>query len=110
MRERQTYGHRRAAAGTRAGRLNSSAVRGHKGIGNPQSEPRAARRGRGAFSAEKSIQYLAAFRLRQSDALVTNGRGHAFAVRMQSDLDFRIWRRVFGRVVDDLKQRLLDQA
>ena len=88
--------------------LDLAAVGGNKGVGDPQAEP-GSRCGDGvARPAEEAVADLALLFAGKARAIVVDREHDGVAVLMGADADRRTDRRVFGGIVENLHQRLLD--
>src|SRR4030081_122516 len=107
--DRQSDGDRASQIDAGAVGLEFSALVADEGCCNPQAEPRAGR-GRGvAGAAEEPVAELRAFLVGEADAGILDGKQQAVAVALGRHRDGGARGRIFGRVVDDLREGLLDE-
>src|SRR5262249_57635085 len=104
----ETYGTRRPLVLAQAARLDCAAVRGDECVGDPESQTGAGCRLDMAAPAEKSFAQMRAVLRRQAGTLVADREREHAILLPSANADGRAGWRIFGRVRQDLAERLLD--
>src|SRR5262245_12287950 len=106
---RQKEGNGRPLIGAGAVGLQPAAIGADESLGDPQAEARAGRGPGKAMPAEEALAKLGHLVFGETGSAVVNRQHDIMSVPFCTDVDRRSAWRVFGSIVYDLHERLLDQ-
>src|SRR5262249_10682564 len=98
-----------ALIGALAGCLQPATIGTHESLGDPEAEAGARGGGGEAIATEEPFTKLRHLVRREAGAAVVHREHHVVTVPLGADFDRGAARRIFGGVVDDLHEGLLDQ-